>query len=619
MVAELLILRYLAQGPTKALSRAEVPSKAQASTHAHPLTSALSGATPLTQKQSDTLNGAFEHSNIHSLTTTHFSSFVALVSFLFSKGNAERDTSNATVIVLDHQATTASALDALPIEDKKLLLRYFFNHLNVVVVLSTEAQTNIKEINTLTAKISSSVGERIVRVETWTGTGFNSLDDTFEEERSDYLPTMSAVLLGNTNKSYNTRMKVIQLHKILMEEIDFESLLAESGKSHLAKLCLLVGHWSFPAHELSNDDLVYCVYLMIEYALKQVKEHEQTSTEATLLFPSKNELLGLVFMVRDTYKNGNPFHNFRHATDVLQATFHYLVRLGCLPVPKQLQMDPNACEMEILESIKKDDDGLYETEFVAIKTPHDHDHDQDQTHLNPLQTFGLLIAALGHDVGHPGVTNAFMTKYCSPTSLIYNGQSVLELYHSSVFINKILCINWPTLLSIHTDPSSTSSPTMRQFIISCILATDMAEHFEYIGKISQFQKHLDSSLKEKTAQLISNLLIKCADISNVTRPLRVSAQWALVLSREFEEVATLERKLTTRDSSMVLEPQYAKLPKALEDTVASLPDIYKGQIFFINTFAENLFQNVAELLPELKYTCEIILSNKEYWFGCKDS
>lgn len=543
-----------------------------------------------------------------------FSRFRDLVSYLFSKGNNESDNAQPTVIVLDDEASTehhtSHGLDALSYADKSLLIRYFFNHLNVIVVdiTSLEKEVCINLLNDCIVQINKLINDRITRVQTWTGTGVNSVNDHFDREYDqckgldfkidEIMSTMLFVLAKNLNTTNASKEKIISLKNLIMDEVDFRVLLTNHTPLHLGRLCHLVGHWSFPAHELSNDDLIYCVYVMLRYSL------DQLATELDIEYPNENELLGFVFMVRDTYKNGNPFHNFRHAVDVLQACFHYLIRLHCLPPFEQFETDPNADELRYLGG---DAPVVDSTTLVAKRfTRH-------LAHLNSIQTFGLLIAALGHDVGHPGVTNAFMMQHDAPTSLIYNERSVLELFHALVFINKILTINWPAILKVETDVQS--KLTFKQLITSCILATDMAEHFEYLDKLTTFK--VDSH-KSNKVRLISSILIKCADISNVTRPIRVSAQWALVLSREFEEVGLLEQKIA---NPSVPPPHvaYDKLPVHLDEVLQTNPLLHNSQIFFITTFAENLFNNIVDLLPELQYTCDIIKENKAFWVQRKKS
>lgn len=635
--------------------------------------------------------------NNSSYHPNYFTRFKQLISHLFIKGNYEFDTNHPTVIVIDtakDSVPLSSKLDLLRFEDKALLLRYFFNHLNVIVIdlKSLRYPNAINQLNKSIIKINKLINDRISRVQVWTGTGEHNLNDYFENEEqqqdNDYIrnesinfkideiiSTMSFVLKNNLNTSKFSKKKIIKLKHLIMDEIDFKSLLLKNSDFHLSKLCHLVGHWSFPSHELSNDDLIYCVYVMIKYSLDNLSKDVVSAKK--LYFPNENELLGFVFMVRDTYKNGNPFHNFRHAVDVLQASFHYLIRLNCLPPFKQLEIDPKADELKYFNNEKpilkanvlvptdsynslsdlrngsessmnnnssidgggRRSSGASFQSTTTSKTTtttttfiHGENEtkkpmsisarlsvsvDTSESHLNSLQTFGLLIAALGHDVGHPGVTNAFMISNDSPTALAYNERSVLESFHASVFVNKILAINWPGLLEIETDEES--KLTLKQLIISCILATDMAEHFEYIDKLTTFK--LDKTKKNSNiVKLISSLLIKCADISNVTRPLRVSSQWASVLSREFDEVSILEKKINndlknsiqTRQQSDI---KYEKLPTTLDDILISNPILHKGQIFFINTFAENLFENISELLPELTYTCEIIKENKDFWIS----
>ena len=586
-----------------------------------------------------------------------FTSFKTLISYLFQKGNNEHDTNHATIIIIARSITRERCkLDRLGMKEKTLLLKYYFNHLNVIVVDgdALENEMVVEHINEAIERIDKLIHDRISRVETWTGTGKASVNDFFDKETAadndlmfsidDIVATMSFVLTYNTNTTPGTLASVIELNKLIMEEIDFLSLLSNNSKRHLLKLCHLVGHWSFPAHELTNDDLVYCVYLILAYAINEVKKSTDLNLQPDVSFPSSNELLGLVFMVRDTYKNGNPFHNFRHAVDVLQACFHYVIRLRCLPCFKQFKTDPKADEWLVLSGEAtldsavelipvNDNDSVLEdlhkspslstsisTSLEAktalvdglIISMQKETTVESSAHMNSIQTLALLIAALGHDVGHPGVTNAFMIKHSAPTSLIYNERSVLELYHSAVFINKILAINWPDILNVDIDGKTKIS--LKNLIISCILATDMAEHFEYIDKLAHFKAD-QYILEVNRVNLISSLLIKCADISNVTRPLRVSSQWALVLGREFCEVSTLEKKLAHLEPTPELDVHYEKVPSALHDILQANPDIHKGQIFFINTFAENLFNNIAELLPELRYTCDIIQENKEFWLS----
>jgi 3',5'-cyclic-nucleotide phosphodiesterase len=128
----------------------------------------------------------------------------------------------------------------------------------------------------------------------------------------------------------------------------------------------------------------------------------------------------------------------------------------------------------------------------------------------------LLITAIGHDVGHPGVNNAFLVTLNAPLAQLYNDRSVLESFHCAAF-SQILRRYWPAAFQ---------AQDMRTLLINSILATDMGLHFDYMKKMGVLQKKLeedgdssewDGKYREEQRTLICSLLIKCADISNVVR------------------------------------------------------------------------------------------------------
>lgn len=134
--------------------------------------------------------------------------------------------------------------------------------------------------------------------------------------------------------------------------------------------------------------------------------------------------------------------------------------------------------------------------------------------LKPFEVLTLLISAIGHDVGHPGVNNGFLVVLNAPLAQLYNDRSVLESFHCAAY-SQILRRYWPAVFE---------DTKMRSLMISSILATDMGLHFDYMSKLGSLQERLAENnsteswngrtLETETA-LICALLIKCADISNV--------------------------------------------------------------------------------------------------------
>lgn len=203
-----------------------------------------------------------------------------------------------------------------------------------------------------------------------------------------------------------------------------------------------------------------------------------------MLTPDPENLTGFLVASRSAYNAFVPYHNFRHVVDVLQAIFHFLVQLGRLPPYPVASMPPASHPSPIAALIR------------------------------PFDALTLLITAIGHDVGHPGVNNAFLITLNAPLAQLYNDQSVLESFHCAAY-SQILRRHWPAAFQ---------GVEMRKLMISSILATDMGLHFDYMKRLGHLQEKLHENggtdgwngrLLEEQRTLACSLLIKCADISNV--------------------------------------------------------------------------------------------------------
>jgi 3',5'-cyclic-nucleotide phosphodiesterase len=259
-----------------------------------------------------------------------------------------------------------------------------------------------------------------------------------------------------------------------------------------------IGNWSFCAHDFSEDELVYAGYCMLDHALQmpelekwRMSKGEMDSTlnytyRALMHLPILDQLLRFMQGCRVAYNSFVLYHNFRHAVDVLQSLFYFLVQIGTLPP------------------------------YPNDSTPPPFSHDQSPVAqlLKPFDALTLLISAIGHDVGHPGVNNMFLVKLNAPLAQLYNDQSVLEAFHCAAY-SQILRRHWPEAFN---------DKALRKLMISSILATDMGVHSEYMQQLGHLQEKIHESKStdgwspkdlEVYRVLLCGLLIKCADISNV--------------------------------------------------------------------------------------------------------
>ncbi|KAF2497013.1 HD-domain/PDEase-like protein [Lophium mytilinum] len=314
-----------------------------------------------------------------------------------------------------------------------------------------------------------------------------------------------------------------------------------------------IGSWSFSAHEFTDDELLYGALLMLQHALQMPELESWRMPE--------DDLMVFLMASRIAYNEFVLYHNFRHVTDVLQALFYFLVRIGTLPEYAMGSPHPGKFEKPAIANL-----------------------------LKPFDALTLLISAIGHDVGHPGVNNAFLVALNAPLAQLYNDRSVLESFHCAAY-SQILRRYWPVAFS---------DMTMRKLMINSILATDMGLHFKYMTDLGHVQEKLahnaggmdgwSPKIQEEYKDLTCGLLIKCADISNVARKFNVAARWASVLTDEFSNQGTMEQELD--------------MPSCL----------FGGPpIGFMNIFARPLFEAVADILPAMQFSVDEILANKAIW------
>lgn len=106
-------------------------------------------------------------------------------------------------------------------------------------------------------------------------------------------------------------------------------------------------------------------------------------------------------------------------------------------------------------------------------------------HLRSLSSYdhvAFVLAALAHDVGHPGRNNLFLANTANPLSLIYNDISTLENYHSSLLFHILRC--HPEFVNQF---GAKDWQNMRKRIVELILATDMRCHFNHVNEIKVTQ------------------------------------------------------------------------------------------------------------------------------------
>ena len=226
-------------------------------------------------------------------------------------------------------------------------------------------------------------------------------------------------------------------------------------------------------------------------------------------------------------------------------------------------------------------------------------------HCIPIDPFSMLIAAFCHDLHHTGQNNVYHINSRSKIATRYNDISVLENYHvSSAF--KIMC---KPETNIMKDFTQDEYRIMRKRMISGILSTDMSNHQKVLTNIKNYASEYDiingrnfenifnkNELKNnfEHQENFFDFFLHCSDISNATKPNKISIIWTQKVYGEFFKQGDLEKE--------------QNLPVSLlcdRDTT----DINKAMVGFISFVIKPTFEILINIVPEIKILGENLKKN----------
>lgn len=261
----------------------------------------------------------------------------------------------------------------------------------------------------------------------------------------------------------------------------------------------------------------------------------------------------------------NPYHNSTHAADVLQ-TLHAMLHLG-----------GKECAS------------------------------------SQLDIFSLLVAAVVHDVGHPGLNNNFQIKTKSELAVQYNDVSVLENFSIAWLFKKLLGQPRDFTIDIFSGLSEQEFSKMRSIIVASILETDMTHHFALLKRIERHHEMLGSKTPDEWSKSYQTneggtldpsidllcFLLHQADISNPAKPYPLFTFWTDKILAENYAQGDQEASLS--------------MPKSpLCDRLTT--DKKQSQIGFIKFVVLPSYQLLGDILPFFAKTVfPHLATSLEYW------
>ena len=199
-----------------------------------------------------------------------------------------------------------------------------------------------------------------------------------------------------------------------------------------------------------------------------IRMMENLHVPQTLRKPA-GEILPFVYDIKQCMR-GNPYHNFTHITDVTQYMYTLLLAT-----------------------------------HIAGR-------------LSPIELAAANVGAMCHDLDHPGLSNTYQNNEGTDLSKKFDKESPLENHHLTVF--KRLADKHRLLENLRPDEKE----RFLEVVNAMILATDMAKHGLLMKKIKEnLAEDRWHPLESKEGiNLILQIGLKCADISNQARPWKVA-------------------------------------------------------------------------------------------------
>jgi len=366
---------------------------------------------------------------------------------------------------------------------------------------------------------------------------------------------MSGVQVPSDSQARFAARKSMSLHRqIPVEDLEEDTYdqddVIEDLMSAIPEHVLdLLDTWEFDATDLQKEmSLRIGTYVMLtqEGSYTWVRSNVQDARLTAFLNTCESKYLS------------NPFHNFAHALDVTWT----VARFGKL------------VEAEVL--------------------------------FGDITQFWLMVAAVGHDLGHEGLNNQFLVETNHRLALVYNDRSPLENMHCST----LFAILGEPEANVFFSVERAIFKEIRKGMINVVLHTDITKHNDMLKQLSllyqmnseEFDSQGDELIEvlqsPTNSQTVLSMLLHCADVGNPMKPWHISMKLAIAVMEEFFNQGDLEGK--------------AGIPvQMLNDrTKVNTPN---SQIGFIEFMIAPMVESVVRVFPQLDALAENLGMNLKNW------
>ncbi|CAN8006073.1 unnamed protein product, partial [Ixodes pacificus] len=197
------------------------------------------------------------------------------------------------------------------------------------------------------------------------------------------------------------------------------------------------------------------------------------------------------------YHSNNPYHNSVHAADVTQAMHCFLL------------------ESKIRE------------------------------HMTPVEAMAALIAAVTHDLDHPGVNQPFLIATSNHLAALYKVRIIFIILVQLACTFAFNCISIILLFC----GIRFKHPAYGTTWFTIVYKRKVTKHFDFLVRfcLSFRQRYMENNALDMADKeyrhFILQIALKCADLGNPCRPWDISHRWSLQVCKEFYRQGDFEKRL----------------------------------------------------------------------------
>eukprot|EP00921_Rhytidocystis_pertsovi_P008577 GHVQ01014011.1.p1 GENE.GHVQ01014011.1~~GHVQ01014011.1.p1 ORF type:complete len:1109 (+),score=101.05 GHVQ01014011.1:377-3703(+) len=219
----------------------------------------------------------------------------------------------------------------------------------------------------------------------------------------------------------------------------------------------------------------------------------------------------------------------------------------------------------------------------------------------------LAVAAMAHNVGHPGRTNSFLVQASDSVAMIYNDSSVLENYHAYLLFHTLVR---GVDTNIFGSLSGPEYRNVRKRLIELILATDIVQHFTILAsfRVRRASPEFDYVKDDDDRWMVARLCLKAADTGHVGLDWPQHKEWTQRLANEFYDQGDEERKRNMNLSPLCDRLKHAEMARCQKGFLRLVVMPLVNELMFIER------GDGADTRPTIRDTVfDRVCQNAETW------